>query len=262
MPQDIRAVVFGSAAGFPTRTRPRTTSIGLWRKGALYLVDAGDCAAASLVDRGVAPDAVRAVLITHTHADHTAGLPMLLQWLQLTHRGEPLPLYLPADALDEFRRVMDFHYLRPALLGFDLELRPVTPGRVYEEAGVVVDAAANRHLDSFAATLRQAGAAKVGHSFSYAMSVDQRRVVFSGDIATAGEVHDLVSGADLAFVELAHVAPEDLGRALSGTGLTHLVAVHVRDEYEPEEDELPGRINAAGFEGKVTIARDGTEVAL
>lgn len=90
MPAQSRIVFYGSSAGFPTDTRD-TTCIGLWQGKDLYLLDAGEPASAHFARYRIAPDALRAIFLTHTHADHIGGLPMLLQWMQLNERKEPLP---------------------------------------------------------------------------------------------------------------------------------------------------------------------------
>ena len=108
--------IFGSAAGFPTEKRPRTTAIGLWRGGALYLFDAGEGVASEFPKRGLSTETLRAVFVSHTHADHTGGLPMLVQWHQLNRRKSPLACYLPAEEVALLRGIESLTRCRMAAI--------------------------------------------------------------------------------------------------------------------------------------------------
>jgi len=261
MGESVRVAIFGSAAGFPTEKRVNT-AIGLWRNGELYLVDSGEPTAAYLARRRIAPDALRAVFVTHPHVDHLGGLPMLMQWLQLNHRTRPLLVCLPLEVLGPLRDLMNATYLLPDLLGFDLELRSVEPGRLYEAAAVQVEAIANKHLDYLSARARELGFPARGDSFSFRVTLDGKRVFISGDLAEADEVALHVGRADLAVVELAHFSPEQLGEALSGVELPRLVVTHLIHTLEPVEEGIPDRIKATGFGGEVYVAHDGDEFPL
>ena len=258
---DIRIILYGSSAGFPTRERT-PTCIGLWRGGELFLLDCGDGAAGHLARNGVSPEALRAVFISHAHVDHIGGLPMLLQWLQLNGRKDPLALHLPAEAIGPFRDHLDFLFLSLDLLGFDLEYRPVAASKVYDRDGVTVEAFSNRHLAHHAERLRREGKGRRGQSFSYLLTSDEKRILYSGDLLEPAEIIAPANRADLALVELAHFPPEDLGAALATTTLSRLVVTHLLHTLEPTEDEIPARIRKAGYGGEVTVAHDGDEVEL
>lgn len=258
---DLHLTFFGSSAGFPTKNR-RNSSIGLWRGSGLYLVDAGEPVAAQFALRDISPDTLRAVFITHMHADHVGGLPMLLQWSQLNRRAEPLTIAMPAEATTGFRDFLELIYLYPDLLGFEREMKPVAPGKVYDRDGVTVEAFSNRHLAGFAERLRREGKGRTGQSFSYLFTVDGTRIVFSGDMAQAGEITELATRADVVVSELAHFQPEELGEALAKTDLKRLVVTHLIHLLEPTEDEIPDRIRKGGFGGEIIMAHDGEEVVL
>lgn len=258
---DTRIVFYGSSAGFPTQERT-PTCIGLWRGSSLYLLDCGESAAVHLARARVSAKALRAIFITHTHVDHIGGLPMLLQWLQLNEREESLTLCLPAEAITSFRDYLDLCFLYTDLLGFDLELRPEAPGKVYDRDGLTVEAFSNRHLAHHAERLRREGKGRTGQSLSYLVTIDGKRLLYSGDLLQPDEIVELADQADLAIIEMAHFPPEDLGAALAATSLPRLVLTHLIHTLESTEKRLPARVRKGGYKGEVTLAHDGDEVAL
>jgi phosphoribosyl 1,2-cyclic phosphate phosphodiesterase len=83
---------------------------------------------------------IDAVLYTHAHADHVMGLDDLRAVNKLI--GRPLPVYSDARTLDDLRKRFDYAFLplkapgaffRPVL-----EAHEITPGQVFEAAGVPV----------------------------------------------------------------------------------------------------------------------------
>ena len=83
---------------------------------------------------------IDAVLYTHAHADHVMGLDDLRAVNKLI--GRPLPVYSDARTLDVLRKRFDYAFLplkapgaffRPVL-----EANEITPGEVFEAAGVPV----------------------------------------------------------------------------------------------------------------------------
>ncbi len=261
MSDRICLTFFGTAAGFPTKKRACTTAIGLWRGEALYLFDAGAGVAQQFAAMDIDPEATRAIFLTHTHADHIGGLAPLLQSIQLKKRAGPLPLYVPDASLDGVREYLYMTYLYP-LEDFDLDLRPVAEGFSYEDDGIEISAVPSRHLVAGEETRRQAGARVESQAFSYRVRVGGRKLYLSGDIAEPEEAAEHAIGADIAVVELAHFEPEELGAALSASGVERLVVTHLLASLEPSEAGIPDRVMAAGFEGEVVVAQDGMEIEL
>ncbi len=261
MSNQLKLTFFGTAAGFPTKKRPNTTAIGLWCGGSLYLFDAGDGTAAQFARMDIPPDALRAIFLTHLHADHVGGLPGLIQWLQLNKRSAPLPVYVPDASLEDLKRFLHLVYLYPAV-DFELSLEPVGTGFSYQESGLEVAAVPSHHLEPGEEKRRRTGVRTEGQAFSFIVTAEGRRVYLSGDLASPKEAEWRAKDTDVAVVELAHFQPEELGEALSAAGVPRLVVTHLIDTLEPLEDGVPDRIRAAGFEGEITIARDGLELEI
>jgi len=261
MPKQLTLTIFGSAAGYPTRRRPHTTAVGLWRGDGLYLFDAGAGIAHQFAAHDIDADATRAIFLTHTHADHVGGLAPLIQSIELKKRTQPLPLYVPDRSWDGIRDYLHLVYLRP-LKDFDLQLHPITAGIAYEEADLTVTAVPSYHLLPSEGRRRELGARTESQAFSYVIAAGEQRIYLSGDIDTPDEAAKHGAGADVAVVEIAHFEPEALGEVLTGSGISRLVVTHVPESLEPHEADLPGRINAAGFEGDVVVATDGLEMEI
>lgn len=261
MPERVHLTFFGTAAGYPTERRPHTTSIGVWRGEALYLFDTGASVASQFARRGIAPDALRAIFLTHLHADHVGGLAPLLQSIQLNGRTALLPLHVPDCSLDGLRDYLRLVYLFP-VADFELQLGPVAGGVCYEEEGMSVEAIVSRHLVAGEERRREIGARVETQAFSYRVQADEKTIYLSGDIAEPEEAAEHAMGADVAVVELAHFEPEGLGAALVGSDVKRLFVTHLLASFEPLEGEIPDRIMAAGYEGEVIVAQDGTEIEL
>lgn len=101
-----RVVLLGTAAALPSAERDNTALVVVGA-GSTLLVDCPGAAYAKLLRAGVAPRAITHLLLTHTHTDHSAGLPGLLQSLWLGGRTAPLPLLGRSDVQALVDRVLE-----------------------------------------------------------------------------------------------------------------------------------------------------------
>lgn len=137
---DVRLVVLGSSSsGNATLVEA---------DGASVLVDAGfSCRELErrLVSVGADMQAVRAILLTHEHSDHTAGVRVLA-------RRQDIPVFATPGTIRAIQPTMDGVDLRPATAwepfehdGFSVTLVPI-PHDAAEPAAVRVDVARKRIL--------------------------------------------------------------------------------------------------------------------
>lgn len=86
----------GTSAGVPTRQRnvSATALIGSAGKG-WYLIDCGEGTQHQVLRTPLSLSELRAIFITHVHADHCLGLPGLLASTGMSGRTRPLDIILP-----------------------------------------------------------------------------------------------------------------------------------------------------------------------
>lgn len=242
-------LVLGTAASVPDADHD---TVGFVLRGHDWavLVDCGGSPLYKLARMGVDLDSIRAVVLTHRHADHIYGLPMLVQGLWLSGRAAPLPIYGPAEALSTGRELLDLFDLAERGDMFTLEWTPV-PLRenreVLEVEGIQITSApvAHRAVETLALCFR---------------NVDTGwTIVYSADTEPCEALIRLASGADVLFHEATgaqrgHSSPGQAARVALQAGVAQLVLIH----YPVRGVDLDAwRAAASEFGEAATLARDG-----
>ena len=193
-----------------------------------------DCGASSLVAMrrfGVDPNDVDAVLLTHLHGDHFAGVPFLVLDGQFRRRSRPLTVVGPRGVEDRVREAMEILF----------------PGSTRVE---------RKALGAFTATPFEVVHASGAPPYALRIACDGKTLAYSGDTEWTDALVDAARGADL-FVAEAYFYEKkikyhlDLATLLAQRerlACRRLVVTHMSDDMLRR---LPGLAVEAAHDGKV-----------
>lgn len=212
-----------------------TTMMAVDNGSGVLLVDCGGDVVPRMVAAGLDPVTLSALIVTHEHADHVSGLPLMMERLWLMGRRAPLPVYGIREALNQVTRVHDAFDVS----GFEgyggLETHEILhePGApVLDGFGWRVRAAPGRHAVPV-----------IGLRFEDVAS--GRVATYAGDTAPSAEIVELARASTLFLHEATgegpvHSSAEQAARASRDAGAERLVLVHL-----PPADQLARDLPAA-----------------
>ncbi len=173
-----------------------------------YLIDFGPGVvrqAAKAYHQGIdalRPDRLTTAFCTHLHTDHTAGYPDLIFTPWVLERNRPLKVFGPKGILHMTEHILaaykadiDFRihgFEKANEMGYRTEVQEITPGIVYEDDLVTVEAFPVSH-----GTLE---------SYGYRFTTKDKVIVISGDTAPLDIVAEKARGCDLLLHEVEYTA--------------------------------------------------------
>ena len=186
----VRVTFLGTGDAFGTGGRHQTCFL-VAHGGGRLLVDCGASALVAMRQRGVEPNDVGLILLSHLHGDHFGGLPFLLLDAQyVSRRSRPLTVAGPAGVEERLGQLMEVTFpgssatrWRFPLLHHELE-----PRRADALDGVVATPFEVRH-PSGAPTL------------ALRVEAEDRVLAYSADTEWVPALVEVARGADLFVVE-------------------------------------------------------------
>jgi len=228
--QELQLVLLGTAGGprpFAHRGAPAQAVL---HEGHVYVVDCGNGVARQMVKAGLPLADLRAIFLTHHHADHMLDIGALPYLAWTDGLTSPIDVVGPPP----IGKVIDSFL---AMIGVDLEARQRTtgrprfdsllnivevkgPGLIWESDGMRVRACVVDHPP-------------IRPALAYRFETDRRSIVISGDTRYSPDLVALAREADVLVHEAYHSESVDSGTPIvnAQTLREHIVACHteVRD---------------------------------
>lgn len=248
----MKITLLGTSHGDPTKTRFNTSSL-IEEKGHYYLIDAGECATASLIRMDLWPEMIEAVFITHMHLDHTGGLPMILeQGLKRRHRFpeiDPAILLPDPDGEAALRPWLKINHIKEEKLH---RISSFKAGDIYDDGIIKVEAFHTYHIAKDPAK-PDAG------SYGFRVSAGDKKVFFTGDLYQDFSDFPSVAadGCDALICELVHFTAESAYERLEKLNLGRVVFTHLGNPWQEPANQvkLTEMYRSIGY--PMTIGYDG-----
>jgi ribonuclease BN (tRNA processing enzyme) len=216
----------GTSDGLPSPDRHHA-ALYLQLDGHRLLLDCGEPCSHTLKSMRVDFDAIDAVIITHTHSDHVAGFPMLVQSMWLEHRRRTLPVWMPGHAVVPLRRWLESCYLFPETCRFTIQWRPLSTRSRIRLGNVRVRAFRTTHLDHARDRLAKRHPAVGFDAHSLLIETGVKRVVYSADLGRPEDLKPLLTQpVDILVTELAHFDPKALFAVLVAHDIRRIAVTH------------------------------------
>jgi ribonuclease BN (tRNA processing enzyme) len=251
----ITVTFLGTGSGVPSAARGHSASL-LSCPGDCLLLDAGDGVARSMATHQVPVNSIHRIAISHTHSDHVAGLPMLIQTMKLHGRTEPLSMFVPRETENWTASMLRGMHLHPEEWPFPSRILPLEE-LPDDDHALTVTPIANTHLDG-----KRAIAARHGYpasSYSFVVSRPGASLVLSSDIVGMGDILSVAENADALIIDSTHVPLEQIESfAMSHPGI-HVICTHIPPECEERLLERYPR----PFAGcNIAVASDGMRLMI
>ncbi len=244
----------GSASGMAVPHRNPSAYLVETKHG-FYIIDAGDGVARQLVQYNVDVEKILAVFISHTHADHAAGLMGLLQYFHLAGRKKALDIFLPSGVLPGFETLFPYFHIFQEKWPFRFRLRPIMPGKVVEKPGFHLWAIPNDHLKGNQPYAKKAGMDCDSYSFRFWES-EGRPVLYTADIDSLEHVTSELNDVDVFISECTHVPVEAIIQSAVTARVPRIVLTHI----PPELDGKGLNVDSAPEWMDITFASDGLNI--
>ena len=108
----MRVTAVGTSGYLPT-AQYGTSCLYLNLFGDRILLDCGEGSQQRLMRYDASPN-VDAICVSHFHADHTLGIPGVVQALEMNGRDRPLDIHVPAGRVDRATRLVEGAYGQPS----------------------------------------------------------------------------------------------------------------------------------------------------
>ena len=256
----VKIKILGSSSGVPTKKR-YPASILLSIDKDIYLLDCGDSSSSLLVRNGVSYNKIKSVFISHMDPDHSSGIFMLIQLMELTGRRLPLKVFVPQEAVDGLNKYLEIVYLFKELLHFNLEILPIKEeGFTYRDKNLTLSAYLNNHLKD---RLKEKYPHLKLQSYSFLLEAEGKRIVYSGDVSKVEDLEPLLKeDIELLISEIAHFKPEELFKFLLKKKVKKIILTHIHPDLDNREDKLVELGNKYLGRNKVSVAYDGLEMEI
>lgn len=221
--------------------------------GDLALIDCGSGVVQEFLRRKFDLARLDRIFISHTHSDHVADLPYMIQCIYLTGRTNPLDIYLPMEFVDAFESYMNRLYLFREKFSFPFSLLGYRDGDRFSDA-FELEAHGNTHLAKSVDLINRLQVPNEMMCHSMSISVGTRKLFYSADVGSFDDIRGYLPGCDYVLTESTHIDINEIIEYAGSADVGSFIITHLGTPSEVEQ--LRTTIEHAGA-GNIIVAEQG-----
>lgn len=225
----MKIITFGTASGISEKGKVHTC-IGVESCGKMILLDIGEGASSSIAGSGVDMDKIEKIFISHTHADHSIGLPMFLQSLHMRRRRKKLEIYLPEKHIDAFKNFLTYLYIIQDRYEFEFKFYPLPSGEVEVFPNLWIKLVPTNHLRKYQKYSNTFGVETVSYAYlvrEFTADGGMSSLFFSSDLDSIKDISGAFDQVDLLIIECSHIEIEDIIKLSVERGIGRIILTHI-----------------------------------
>jgi ribonuclease BN (tRNA processing enzyme) len=225
----MRITVLGSGSAYSDPSRFNSCYL-VEAKENYFIIDCGSDALRAFQKYKVDMFRIQKIILTHMHADHSAGIPAVLTAMHVTGRSQPLQIFVPKSQLGFVSSWLSNMYIFPQRMGFEIDLYPIVKFGSCIVGGVNINFIPSNHLIKYSEYARHLNLGM--ESFSILLKENDHTFYYTGDIDSFSEIKDFLE-QDLVFVDSTHLSLDDISR-LAGADKRNVAFTHIPQELEED----------------------------
>ncbi len=235
------------------------TSVLFTKNDYNLLIDTGDGIAKALISAGVSFRSIDSILISHTHADHFAGIASLLTQMKINGRTEPLNIFIHSAFPDFLKNFINVSFLFQETIGFELNILGYEFDRSFKlENDLEILPKQNSHIRNKDNLTNYNRLEFVSSSFL--IKSNSVNIFYTADIGSKNDLFlfDKFS-VDYMITETTHIDLNEITDAVKIINPIRCYLVHINDE-----ELLKNEINklSSDRKSKFQLTHDGMRVIL
>ncbi|HQF41575.1 MAG TPA: ribonuclease Z [Ignavibacteriaceae bacterium] len=223
------------------------------------LVDCGDGISKALLYQNIDFNSINAVIISHLHADHFAGLPSLLTQMKLTGRKEKLKIYVHESNSGFIKDFIQHSYLLAERFPFEFEIIPFSEEKeIFLSDKFFFLSKRNSHLNKYKENKSSVGLSFTSLSFLFKDS--QNSVIYTGDVGNDNDLFLFDEKVDWFITEITHISFNGLIKLIDKRYAEKIILTHLDKESDKVILELRKHSDIETEKTEIIIASDGFEL--
>jgi len=193
------------------------------------LFDCGDGVSSKLVSSGYDWRLLKAIVISHSHADHLGGFPLLIQQIHLSRRENPLYIYGPSEFIEQIYVHLGVYYLFPGSFSFGFKIFSMQNRESFILDRVEILPLLTKHLERAKEKIPE-GFPNRGESFAFKVKVKDKTFLYSADLQSFEDIRKYLEDCHYILIEVTHIKTETVIEWAEEHQKTEIIVTHISPE--------------------------------